>query len=100
MEKTKLRGHEIYEKDGVFYYVDNDKPTVTTWESRACGHCELNNTPEGHDGCLGTLPHVINACCGHGNIREAYVQFVGGVTIRGTECLTLFGDARRQNRCR
>ena len=33
------------------------------------------NTKEGHDGCLGTLPGIMNACCGHGDIDEAYVQF-------------------------
>lgn len=36
-----------------------------------CGHCNLNPTEDGHDGCLGELPVdiVMNACCGHG--REA-----------------------------
>lgn len=100
MEITQLRGHDVYEKDGVFYYVDNDEPTVQTWESRPCGHCERHNTDEGHDGCLGTIPHVINACCGHGNIREAYVQFGGGFAIYGTECMTIIEDARRRSKCR
>lgn len=41
-----------------------------------CGHCGLDATPEGHDGCLGTLPgDVMNACCGHGNNDSAYIQF-------------------------
>lgn len=40
-----------------------------------CVHCGLDCTPEGHDACLGTLPHpVMNACCGHGDPTKAYVQ--------------------------
>lgn len=33
---------------------------------RACLACGLMPTPEGHDACLGTLPGVSSACCGHG----------------------------------
>jgi len=40
-----------------------------------CDHCKLAVTPEGHDGCMGTLPYPVkNACCGHGEIKSAYVQ--------------------------
>jgi hypothetical protein len=41
-----------------------------------CGHCGLANTPDGHDGCLGTIAGVMNACCGHGN-GGAYIQYWG-----------------------
>lgn len=34
------------------------------------------------DPCLGMLPGVINACCGHGNRRTCYVMFANGPTIR------------------
>ncbi len=41
-----------------------------------CDHCGKSITKEGHDGCMGTLQgNVMNACCGHGNINAAYVQF-------------------------
>lgn len=40
-----------------------------------CGHCNLPNRVDGHDACLGTIPGVMNACCGHGDVRCAYVQF-------------------------
>ena len=40
-----------------------------------CLHCKKHNTPEGHDGCIGTLIGVMNACCGHGETSSAYVQF-------------------------
>lgn len=40
-----------------------------------CGYCEKKRTTEGHDGCVGTLDNVMNACCGHGQVEMAYVQF-------------------------
>lgn len=40
-----------------------------------CLHCKKQRTPEGHDGCIGTLENVQNACCGHGEVEVAYVQF-------------------------
>ncbi|WP_421811733.1 hypothetical protein [Flagellimonas sp.] len=40
-----------------------------------CDHCGLARTPEGHDGCIGSLDNVANACCGHGETKSAYVQF-------------------------
>ena len=33
---------------------------------RPCPRCGEMPTEEGHDACLGTLPGVVNACCGHG----------------------------------
>lgn len=80
---SKLRGYEIEEKDGEFFYQDNGQPTAETWKDRPCGHCGIYNTPEGHDACLGELPGVMNACCGHGNIEESYIQFENGVIVRG-----------------
>lgn len=74
----KFRGHEIYVGDnGYYYYVDNDESVADTWENRPCGHCGLANTPEGYDGCIGEIKGAMNACCGHGNEREAYVQYEG-----------------------
>lgn len=45
------------------------------YEKDICGHCNLKRTPEGYDGCVGELQGVMNACCGHGDYRMAYVQF-------------------------
>ena len=50
---------------------------------RECTKCGKLPTKEGHDACLGTLPGVVDACCGHG-IKEAYIIFENGVTIRGS----------------
>lgn len=49
---------------------------------RPCAKCGKYPTKEGHDTCLGTLGHVINACCGHGK-NKGYIQFDNGVSIRG-----------------
>jgi hypothetical protein len=48
-----------------------------------CAHCKKLPTPEGHDGCLGTLPNIMNACCGHGNNAQAYIQYWSRDVIRG-----------------
>ena len=69
----KLRGHQIVCVNGEWLYADTMTPTAG--HPRDCGHCGLPNTPEGHDGCLGALPGVMNACCGHGDVATAYVQY-------------------------
>ena len=84
---AKLRGHHIEMQKGVFVYSDTKETTSNNWEKRACGNCGLHFTKEGHDGCLGALPNVMNACCGHGIEKEAYVQFMDGRCIRGVEAL-------------
>lgn len=83
--KSKLRGHEIEIVDGIWVYADDHSPTVENYIKRPCGHCDLSYTPQGHDGCLGTLENVLNACCGHGDVNEAYVQFTNGKSISAQE---------------
>lgn len=44
-----------------------------------CEKCGKGPTDKGHDGCLGTLPgNIMNACCGHGNDDQAYIQYCSG----------------------
>jgi hypothetical protein len=81
--RSHLRGHEI-ERIGDEWVYSSDK-TPTVGNERDCGFCDKGNTPEGHDGCLGTLPGVKNACCGHGRSDEAYVQFEKGSDLRGVD---------------
>ena len=78
-----FRGHKIEQVGGQFLYVDTGEPTATTWTERGCGHCGLADTPEGHDGCLGEIPGVLNACCGHGIEADAYVQTEDNLHLRG-----------------
>lgn len=84
-----LRGHAIYwnEEAKEFRYLDNDEPT-TTYESRDCGRCRIPNRHDGHDACIGELPGVMNACCGHGKTGEAYIQYPDGSRIAGQEAIT------------
>ena len=85
----KFRGHPV-EYDGTqWVYSDDKTPTVEGWKERPCGHCGKHMTPEGHDGCLGTLPGLMNACCGHGVTNEAYVQFMDGACVRGKGAVTI-----------
>ena len=53
-----------------------------------CHKCKLPPSPEGHDGCLGTLTGpIMNACCGHGNIRMAYIQYWTKPRIAGKSAI-------------
>lgn len=67
---------------GCWRYADTLEPVAENPE-RTCGHCLLNNRLDGHDACLGCLPGVANACCGHGNEQEAYVQLSTGQRLSG-----------------
>ena len=80
---SRFRGHDIELASNGWIFTDTGEPTADTWQQRPCGHCGRHNTPEGHDGCIGTLPGVMNACCGHGATNEAYIQFPDGTIIDG-----------------
>jgi len=41
---------------------------------RPCAACGLKRLRTGEDPCLGHLPGVLNACCGHG-VEPGYIQF-------------------------
>ena len=74
---------------------DTLEDTETTWKQRPCGRCSLHETPEGHDACLGTLPGVENACCGHGNDRDAFIQYSDGRYVQGQNAIDCFKQIRR-----
>ena len=50
---------------------------------RICDRCDKEVPNEGPDPCIGNLPGVSNACCGHGDPAKAYVQFTNGIVLRG-----------------
>lgn len=61
-----------------------------------CSHCKLERTEEGHDGCLGTLEGVVNACCNHGGTGEgAYVVFKDGGRLSGIHASDYFAFINR-----
>jgi hypothetical protein len=75
MQYSMLNGHKIiYINEWI--YDDTREPTVGN--PRPCGKCGKERTPEGHDACLGTIPGVVNACCGHGDDKAAYIEFENG----------------------
>jgi hypothetical protein len=91
---SKYRGHEIKFKDGKAFYCDTGEPTVDN--PRPCGTCSIPNRSDGHDACIGELPGVINACCGHGEYSSEYVQFEDGTELRGVEALRFFNTMNRR----
>lgn len=99
----KHRGHEMVRKNGVWCYADTGKATARPHDGkflgrtlnhaeseRPCGECGIKRTREGHDGCLGTLPNVRNACCGHGDVRDAYVQLNDGSWLGKQDAIEFF----------
>ena len=86
MKTSYHRGNIIQFINKVWIYAQ-DKVPVSSDNDRQCGHCGKENTTEGYDACLGTLPGVMNACCGHGIDSEAYVQFRNGSDIRGKDAI-------------
>ncbi|GJM84307.1 hypothetical protein HMSSN139_68030 [Paenibacillus sp. HMSSN-139] len=100
MSESHLRGHRIEFIDGVWVYSDTKEPTVINGEynERPCGQCGMHQTKEGHDSCLGTLKGVMNACCGHGHTRDAYVQLLDGTTIRGHDAWMLQNVLKKHSR--
>lgn len=63
--KSKSRGHEItYDEDLDIWTWDDDGQPLDN--ERPCARCARPPTPEGHDACVGSIPGVSSACCGHG----------------------------------
>lgn len=77
--RSNWRGNAIENLGWV--YSDTGKPVAG--DKRECGHCHRLPTAEDHDACLGELPGVMNACCGHGVSKDAYVQMNDGSILRG-----------------
>ena len=84
---SKFRGNKITFENDEWIYSDTKLSVAKTHSSVPCGKCGRKGTNEGHDACLGTLVGVMNACCGHGAIDEAYVQFLDGECIRGKDAV-------------
>lgn len=83
------RGHGIETSGDGWVYSDTRQPVPNNID-RPCGLCGRAQTIDGHDPCLGTLPGVMNACCGHGDPRDAYVQFDDRRRLGGSDAVTWF----------
>ena len=86
MKTSKWRGNPIEFIYDYWIYSDT-KQKVSENKNRSCGHCGKPQTKEGHDGCIGTLNGVMNACCGHGKVEEAFVQFWDKTELRGNDAI-------------
>ena len=75
-----IRGHKVYynKEKQEWLYSDDDTSTSVERPCKRCGHMPLEN---GEDWCLGHIPKVKNACCGHG-VEEGYIQLENGKSFR------------------
>lgn len=81
--RSSYRGHatEIVRQERWIY--SDTRILVRGIKDITCGHCGKESTKEGHDYCLKNLPYAMNACCGHGDIEETYIQYWNGHVIKG-----------------
>jgi hypothetical protein len=63
-----------------------------------CPVCKQARGPDGHDPCLGALPGVKYACCGHGGHgnTQGYIYFENGVRIGICVTDISYEDGRRR----
>lgn len=91
--RAEHRGHPIVFIDGTWVYEDNLRPIPSYGgEDRPCAKCGELPIDGLYDSCIGKLPGVKNACCGHGNTGRAYIQFENGTTVRGFDHIDLPDD--------
>jgi hypothetical protein len=63
MIESTQRGHKIIYIVDKWVYADTGEDIE---KERSCIKCGKMPTKEGHDACMGKLPNVKFACCGHG----------------------------------
>jgi hypothetical protein len=101
MQISKLRGNEIHFDESINkwrFSLDNEIVTTQYDTKHPCGNCGKHYTKDGHDGCLGTLIGVMNACCGHGNINECYIQFLDGECVRGKDAKVILNILKKHRK--
>lgn len=90
MRRSYWRGHPIvWEVPGTIgrWVFEDTKEPIPGYggEIRECAKCrrvfEGSNIGDA-DPCLGNLPGVDNACCGHGVPELAYIRFTNGTVIK------------------
>jgi hypothetical protein len=76
MVTSTSKGHKTEYISSTDTWVYSDTKEIDD-ESRPCKNCGKESTIEGHDSCLGELPNVQSACCGHG-IEKPYAVDLDG----------------------
>jgi hypothetical protein len=86
MTYSRNRGRYIEFHDGKWYFSDTQEEINGKVK---CNHCGMEMKDDEYDSCLGKLPGVKYACCGHGEISECYIQFLDDTVIRGKDAKDL-----------
>lgn len=94
--KNEFKGHEIKLVNNEWFFINSSKSVKDNWRKISCGVCGEKSTKEGHDNCIGTLPGVVNACCGHGQTDEAYVMFSNGFILRSNSALNVISNFKEK----
>ena len=68
MQSSHVRGWPVAWNGREWVYADTGKLID---DERPCRRCGRKPTPEGYDACLGYVPGIASACCGHG-VEEPY----------------------------
>ncbi len=96
MQTSYFRGHPIIWEGkpdvGQWLYKDTREPLPANGgKIRSCMKCGKYATlGKGEvDPCLGILPGVDNACCGHGIHGESYIRFTNGKVVRNFTIVSL-----------
>lgn len=85
-----VRGHlAVALESGDFFYVDPLEPCEY---NRPCINCNKFPTKEGYDACIGFIPNIKAACCGHGIDEHAYILFEDGKYINGKNAIEYIKD--------
>jgi hypothetical protein len=84
-QRSHWRGYPIVWDNKQWVFTDSNKPIPGYGgEVRPCKECGKVFTEDlVADPCIGVLPGVDNACCGHGIRDKSYIRFTNGVTVRG-----------------
>jgi len=76
--------HDVVKGETVnIRYEDTGEPYETVRECNGCQR-DVSGDMVGPDPCLGRLPGVKNACCGHGIDGSAYIAFDNNTAVYGT----------------
>lgn len=74
--RTFINGHECEWRGEEWVYVDTGE--LVDDNPRPCPQCHRPPTTEGYDACLGYIPGVESACCGHGKENGYIIWQKGG----------------------
>lgn len=100
MYRKEYHGHILVKEDSGWVYEDSKEPFDRD-NLRPCPHCNKELKKDGMDPCLGELPGVVAACCGHGGrgFHSPYIMFENGIVINNFETVNFYsrGDKTKES---